>query len=157
MAARKPTVPFKLGDRVEIRLSKSSGRIVELRGPLGPGGVEIYRIRVRGKPRPAYTEVREDQLILIPDEADPPREKTDPVVKCDERGLAVPAKKPSAPFKLGERVKLRLSESSGQIVELRGPLGPGGAEIYRVRVRGKPRPAYIEVREDQLVLIPDEG
>ena len=42
-----------------------------------------------------------------------------------------------------------------KIVEYRGPLGPGGAHIYRVRVRGKPHPAYIEVREDQLEVIPD--
>lgn len=69
MAAKKPAVPFKLGDRVKIRFSKLSGPIVELRGPLGPGGIEIYRVRYRGKPNPAYVEVREDQLELIPDES----------------------------------------------------------------------------------------
>jgi hypothetical protein len=42
-------------------------------------------------------------------------------------------------------------------VELRGPLGPNGAQIYRVRVPRKPKPAYIEVREDQLQAIPAEG
>lgn len=42
----------------------------------------------------------------------------------------------------------------GKIVEFRGPLGPGGARIYRVRVRSKPKPAYIELREDQLVVPP---
>ena len=48
MAAKKPAVPFKLGDRVKIRLSNLRGPIVELRGPLGPGGIEIYRVRHRG-------------------------------------------------------------------------------------------------------------
>lgn len=43
------------------------------------------------------------------------------------------------------------------IVELRGPLDPRGMQIYRVRVRRKPKPAHIELREDQLVLIPPEA
>jgi hypothetical protein len=38
----------------------------------------------------------------------------------------------------------------GRVIELRGPLGPGGAMIYRVLVRRKPKPTPIEVREDQL-------
>lgn len=66
MAVKKPAVPFKVGDRVKIRHSELRGRIVGLRGPLGPGGAQIYRVRYRGKPRPAYIEVREDQLLLIP-------------------------------------------------------------------------------------------
>ena len=37
-----------------------------------------------------------------------------------------------------------------RIVEFRGPLGPKGARVYRIQVRKKPRPAYIEVLEDQL-------
>jgi len=60
---------FKLGDRVKIRLSQLRGRIVELRGPLGPGGAQIYRVRFRRKPSPAYVEVREDQLVLLPPRA----------------------------------------------------------------------------------------
>ena len=40
-------------------------RIVELRGPLGPGGMQIYRIRVPRNPT-VYIEVGEDQLVLIP-------------------------------------------------------------------------------------------
>ncbi len=56
-----------LGDRVTIRNSAGmKGRIVELRGPLGPGGVHIYRVQVRRKPTPAYIEVREDQLEAVP-------------------------------------------------------------------------------------------
>lgn len=67
-------------------------------------------------------------------------------------------KRPSASFKLGDLVKLRLSgDAQGRVVELRGPLGPGGAEIYRVRIRRWPKATYIEVRADQLVLIPPDG
>jgi hypothetical protein len=72
MAEQTAGPRFKLGDRVKIRYSQWRGRIVELRGPLGPGGAQIYRVRVRGKPTPAYTEVREDQLILLPPKAKPP-------------------------------------------------------------------------------------
>jgi len=62
-----PAFVFKLGDRVQIRRSGGlRGRIVELRGPLGPGGAQIYRVMYRRRPRPAYIEVREDQLVLIP-------------------------------------------------------------------------------------------
>jgi hypothetical protein len=67
------------------------------------------------------------------------------------------AGKTSAPLlKLGDRVRILHSALQGRIVELRGPLGPGGAQIYRVRVRRKPKPKYIELREDQLVAIPAE-
>jgi hypothetical protein len=68
MGTKKPGIPFKVGDRVKIRHYERPGRIVELRGPLGPGGAEIYRIIVRRKPSPVYIEVREDQMILIPAE-----------------------------------------------------------------------------------------
>ena len=37
--------------------------------------------------------------------------------------------------------------------EYRGPFGPKGAHIYRVLVQKKPRPVYIEVREDQLEVL----
>jgi len=61
-------------------------------------------------------------------------------------------------LKVGTLVKIRNSGyRGGKIVEFRGPLGPGGARIYRVRIRSKPKPAYIEVREDQLEVIPAEG
>ena len=69
MVEKKADVLFKLGDRVKIRLSGLRGRIVELCGPLGPGGAQIYRVRYRGKPAPAYIEVREDQLVLLPPKA----------------------------------------------------------------------------------------
>ena len=59
--------PIKVGDRVKI-LSPGgmTGRVVELRGPLGPKGAQVYRIQLRGKPKPAYIEVVEEQLEAIP-------------------------------------------------------------------------------------------
>lgn len=58
------------------------------------------------------------------------------------------------PLEIGSRVTIRNSGyRRGKIVEFRGPLGPGGARIYRVLVRGKPKPAYIELREDQLTVV----
>jgi hypothetical protein len=57
---------FNLGDRVKIRHSRfPSARIVELRGPLGPGGAQVYRVLVRRKPEPKYIELLEDQLVLM--------------------------------------------------------------------------------------------
>ena len=69
MAEKKTAEPWKLGDRVRIRYSRWRGRIVELHGPFGPGGANLYRVRVRRKPTPAYIDVREDQLILLPPKA----------------------------------------------------------------------------------------
>jgi hypothetical protein len=67
MAKQKLMPLLKLGDRVRILHSAGlQGRIVELRGPLGPGGMQIYRVRVRRKPRPTYIELREDQRQLVP-------------------------------------------------------------------------------------------
>jgi hypothetical protein len=66
MAKKKPSYPLKLGGRVKIRSSDWTGRIVEERGPLGPGGVQIYRVRIPHKPTPIFIEVREDQLVVIP-------------------------------------------------------------------------------------------
>jgi len=63
----KPAVLFNLGDRVKILHSRGMrGRIVELRGPLGPGGVQVYRVRVRRRAEPTYIELMEDQLELAP-------------------------------------------------------------------------------------------
>jgi hypothetical protein len=57
---------FKVGDLVKIRNSGyPRGRIVELRGPLGPGGAHVYRVRVRRKPKPLYVEVLGDQLEAV--------------------------------------------------------------------------------------------
>jgi hypothetical protein len=68
---------------------------------------------------------------------------------ANQNGNSVPA------LKLGDRVRIRHTTGmKGRIVEWRGPLGPGGSQIYRVQIRSKPEPVYIEVREDQLVVLP---
>ena len=67
MTAKKTGVTLKLGDRVKIRhYPDVRGRIVELRGPLGPGGAQVYRVRIWRKPKPTYVELGEDQLLAIP-------------------------------------------------------------------------------------------
>ncbi len=62
--------------------------------------------------------------------------------------------KPSPRFQVGDRVKIRYSEWKARIVEFRGPLGVGGAFVYRVRVPDRPKPRYIELPEDELIAIP---
>ncbi len=70
MAVKKTPETFKLGDRVKIRYSGfKEGRIVELRGPLAPGGVQVYRVRVRRKPTPMYIELPEYLLVHLPADA----------------------------------------------------------------------------------------
>ncbi|HEY7156159.1 MAG TPA: hypothetical protein VH575_19495 [Gemmataceae bacterium] len=65
--ATKNSIPlFQLGDRVKIHYSDWRGRIVEFRGPLAPGGVFVYRVRIPDKPKPIYIEVPEDELTAIP-------------------------------------------------------------------------------------------
>jgi hypothetical protein len=61
-------------------------------------------------------------------------------------------------FHLGDRVRIKdLPSQVGRIAELRGPLGPGGASVYRVRVKRKPRISYIELLGDQLEFLPNAG
>jgi hypothetical protein len=63
----KVTTSFNLGDRVRIKdLAGQVGRIAELRGPLGPGGAPVYRVRVRRKPAVSYIELLGDQLEYLP-------------------------------------------------------------------------------------------
>lgn len=58
-------------------------------------------------------------------------------------------------LKIGALVNIRNSSyRRGKIMEYRGPLRPGGAHIYRVRVRHKLTPTYVEFREDPLEIIP---
>jgi hypothetical protein len=66
VAKKKVDPVLKLGDYVTVlHTAWPPGRIVELRGPLGPGGVQIYRIRIGRKREAFYAEVREDQLQLV--------------------------------------------------------------------------------------------
>jgi hypothetical protein len=70
VASKKAPPPFKLGDMVKLRYSSfKRAKIVELRGPPAPGGIEVYRVIVRRKPAPLYIEVREDQIELLPAQA----------------------------------------------------------------------------------------
>jgi hypothetical protein len=68
MAAKKAAEPLKLGDWVKIRHTGfERARIVELRGPLGPGGAEVYRVRVSRKPlKPLYIELLAKHRVLLP-------------------------------------------------------------------------------------------
>ena len=60
------------------------------------------------------------------------------------------------PLKVGTLVKiLKSGYHRAKIMEFRGNLGPNGARIYRVLVQRKPRPMFIEVREDQLEVLGD--
>ena len=59
--------PLEVGTYVNILDSNfDRARIVEYRGPLGPGGMRIYRLRVRRDPKPFSIDVREDQIEVIP-------------------------------------------------------------------------------------------
>ena len=60
----------------------------------------------------------------------------------------------TVPYSVGTVVKIRNSGfDRARIAEFRGPLGPGGAHVYRVLVQTKPRRMYIEVLEDQLEVL----
>jgi hypothetical protein len=78
--------PLKPGTVVRIRNSGYGRcRIAEYRGPLGPKGARVYRVRVRKKPHSAYTEVLESQLEVIPARTESPAEGTDD--KTDDKGM----------------------------------------------------------------------
>ena len=67
MASNTETLPdFALGDRVQIKnYAGPPGRIIELRGPLGPRGANIYRVAIPQKPGFILIEVRGNQLDRI--------------------------------------------------------------------------------------------
>lgn len=63
MATQNSTERFQLGALVSIRNSGfRQAQIVELRGPLGPQGAFVYRVRAGNPSQPVYLEVVEDQL-----------------------------------------------------------------------------------------------
>lgn len=66
--------------------------------------------------------------------------------------------KDRASIGLGSRVRIRHTNGlKGKVVELRGPLGPGGSQIFRIQIRTTPEPGFIEVREDQLEILKSPG
>ena len=72
------------------------------------------------------------------------------------RDLKLTIQNLSQPLKVGTVVKiLNSGYSRARIAEYRGPLGPKGARVYRVQYRKKP-PAYAEVLEEQLEVLPAE-
>ncbi len=168
---KKATEPLKLDDYVKIPYSGHKwGRIVGLRGPLGPGGMQIYRVFVRRKPTRIYYELTEDQMRFIPPEEVPadvvkslgPRSgsrmngpEPSPLGALSVEEGVKPAKKSAPPLKPGDLVKIPHSSfDRAEIVERHGPQAQDGVEIYRVRIGGKRKPLYIELREDQLELLP---
>ena len=61
----------------------------------------------------------------------------------------------AVPLRIGDRVRIKnYAGKLGRIAELRGPLGPGGAPVYRVLVQKKPTVSYIELLGDQLEYVP---
>ena len=65
---RKVYPPLNLGDRVRIKhYDPSIGKIVELRGALGPGGASVYRVRINRKPTPIEIEVLDSQIDVVPE------------------------------------------------------------------------------------------
>jgi hypothetical protein len=58
--------PLPVGTYVKIRYAGfPRAKIVEYRGPLGPGGMRIYRVRARMRPKPFVADIREDQIEAI--------------------------------------------------------------------------------------------
>jgi hypothetical protein len=65
MSKQKAAPVLRVGDYVTIPdTTYPGGRIVEARGRLGPGGAQIFRVRIPDKPTPIYIELRQDQLEL---------------------------------------------------------------------------------------------
>lgn len=86
-AAKKVYPTFNHGDYVTILHTNGlKGKIIALRGPLGPGGAAVYGVRFGCKSHRRYVEVLGDQLVL---RARTPRATPQPV--------ASPASPPSRP------------------------------------------------------------
>jgi hypothetical protein len=87
VAEKQSAEPLKPGDWVKIRHSGfKRARVVGLLGPLGPGGAQIYRVRVSSKPlKPIYIELLGDQLVLIPPKSDPAAQREHPAADAPSR------------------------------------------------------------------------
>jgi hypothetical protein len=60
-----------------------------------------------------------------------------------------------AKFSEGDKVLIYYF-GTGKITEVRGPLGYGGAWVYRVQYAGGDDPMYIEVAESQIEKIAED-
>ncbi len=59
-------VSFKGCDKVRIKnYAGNVGKIVEYRGPLGPGGAPVYRVQVKRKPNISYIELLGSQIEVV--------------------------------------------------------------------------------------------
>ena len=67
MATQTPvSYDLKLGSKVRIKdYSGPLAKIIELRGPLGPNGMQIYRVAIPQKLGFSLVEVRGDQLEVV--------------------------------------------------------------------------------------------
>jgi len=70
----------------------------------------------------------------------------------------MPVENRPEPYPVGTLVKILNSQwPRARIVEIRGNLGVGGARIYRLMLRRKPSPTYIELPESRIELFPEEA
>lgn len=66
-ARKQAVVCFPVGTRVVIKyLGGIVGKVVEIRGPLGPGGAMVYRVRSGRRPHRSEVELMEHQFEAIP-------------------------------------------------------------------------------------------
>jgi hypothetical protein len=66
----------------------------------------------------------------------------------------------SRPVQVGDMVRIRSGDQypiTGRVLLIREPIAPGYDRIIRVRMRGKPIPAYVEVLDDQVELVTTNG
>jgi hypothetical protein len=62
----------------------------------------------------------------------------------------MPKTKPAPPtFAIGDRVEI-IRFGYGEVISLRGPLGPNGEQVYRVEYTTDPDSAYIEVLGNEI-------
>ena len=64
--AKPPDEVFQLGDIVVVKLHPEiRAKVIELRGPLGPNGEQVYRIRFSKRFMRRQAEVLPEQLRLL--------------------------------------------------------------------------------------------
>ena len=77
MTADAEGEPLKVGTLVKVRHTNFARTVIaEYRGRLGVGGERVYRVRYRGKPRPAYLEVPESMIEVLQTEESRPRQES---------------------------------------------------------------------------------
>jgi hypothetical protein len=91
---------LNLGDRVKIKhYGGRFGRIVELRGALGPNGAPVYRVMVQRRPTASYIELLGSQLEPAPALKTKVTAPSAPAIKT------IPASKASVTTKAGHVIK----------------------------------------------------